>query len=141
MVPGGPNAVADYLLDESLTDAALGGLHGRMPGDVGQDEQDRKPERTAIAHAVGVEDGFEYHDWLARPLLMSGFVALATALISGMSARKRWTRNDQRKASAAAERPLTVPEPRLPPRLLIVGPPIEWPPIIAAVVLSQNRPS
>jgi hypothetical protein len=44
---------------------------------------------NAVAHAVAVEDGFEYHDWLARPLLMSGFVALAAALISGMLARKR----------------------------------------------------
>lgn len=44
---------------------------------------------NAVAHVVAVEDGFEYHDWLARPLLMSGFVALAAALISGMWARKR----------------------------------------------------
>ena len=44
---------------------------------------------NAVAHVVAVEDGFEYHDWLARPLLVSGFVALAAALISGMWARKR----------------------------------------------------
>jgi hypothetical protein len=44
---------------------------------------------NAVAHIVAVEDGFGYHDWLARPLLMSGFVPLAAALISGMLAHKR----------------------------------------------------
>lgn len=43
---------------------------------------------NAIAHAVAVEDGFVYHDWLAGPLVVSGVVALSIAFISGLIARR-----------------------------------------------------
>jgi hypothetical protein len=39
---------------------------------------------NAVAHVVAVEDGFVYQDWLAQPLVMSGFMVLAAALIGGL---------------------------------------------------------
>jgi hypothetical protein len=39
---------------------------------------------NAVAHVVAVEDAFVYQEWLAQPLMMSGLVALVSALIGGV---------------------------------------------------------
>jgi hypothetical protein len=44
---------------------------------------------NAVAHAVAVEDGFVYQDWLAQPLMLSGVVTLVAALIGGILHAKR----------------------------------------------------
>lgn len=39
---------------------------------------------NAVSHVVAIGDSFVYHDWLARPLVLSGIVALIAVLIGGV---------------------------------------------------------
>lgn len=39
---------------------------------------------NAVSHVVAIDDSFVYQDWLARPLIISGIVALMAVSISGV---------------------------------------------------------
>lgn len=39
---------------------------------------------NAVSHVVAIDDSFVYQDWLARPLIISGIVALIAVLIGGV---------------------------------------------------------